>query len=599
MPNQMQYQRNSTLDLVPLTAQLEDCTVSSSSCPCGAGGQPVSSAESATLSDLGTEVVEVMLPGGGVRIIDTAAQLGRAMSNGSALFSKGTMLAQLQRDNTGAHTLVPVKTERLRSLAEEFAQLVLRKSTNEGVRYVPGIISENTCKAILAAPQFLNCFREIGVLSPCPVLVPRTCGSLDVVIGYDSASKIMAFGSQLPEISLEESKELLLGVLDDYRFSSEFDRARAFASLLTPALVHGGILEVTDGGRPPLHYLEADHSQAGKGYFFKIVTTIYGHPATVVSQRRRGIGSMEESFDSALIKGAIFICFDNLRGKIDLPALESFLTETSYTARIPYVQANIDPRRVVSFATSNDAEITPDLANRSLCVRILKQPEGHQFKRYTEGNLLSHIRANQSKYIAAVFTIIRHWWDAGRFRTNETRHDFRPACQILDWIVQNTMGMPPLMEAHVDMKRRITNSALSWLRKLAAAVINLGQGGKRLQTNELIDICEQGGVEIPGINEGELFGESDSSFDRKACQGLGRRLRACFRASDRIVVDHMTVERVSEEVEREGHGFSETKFYIFNLATPLTSPTAITTITPTHSQTIQPLEPPTRTLLAD
>jgi hypothetical protein len=40
-----------------------------------------------------------------------------------------------------------------------------------------------------------------------------------------------------------------------------------------------------------------------------------------------------------LISGAPFIALDNIRGKIDAPAIESFLTEDHYLARIPYAPA--------------------------------------------------------------------------------------------------------------------------------------------------------------------------------------------------------------------------------------------------------------------
>jgi hypothetical protein len=36
------------------------------------------------------------------------------------------------------------------------------------------------------------------------------------------------------------------------------------------------------------------------------------------------------------VAGACFPTFDNLRGKLDLPALESFMTESNYSARVPF-----------------------------------------------------------------------------------------------------------------------------------------------------------------------------------------------------------------------------------------------------------------------
>jgi hypothetical protein len=44
---------------------------------------------------------------------------------------------------------------------------------------------------------------------------------------------------------------------------------------------------------------EADQSQAGKGYRNKIATAIYREMVKSVTQRRGGVGSLEETFNAA------------------------------------------------------------------------------------------------------------------------------------------------------------------------------------------------------------------------------------------------------------------------------------------------------------
>ncbi|TXT21075.1 MAG: hypothetical protein FD138_4111, partial [Planctomycetota bacterium] len=62
------------------------------------------------------------------------------------------------------------------------------------------------------------------------------------------------------------------------------------------------------------------------------------------------------SFSGALLSGAAFICLDNLRDKVDLPSLESFLTEDTFQARVPYSgDVEIDARRIIVMLTSNKA----------------------------------------------------------------------------------------------------------------------------------------------------------------------------------------------------------------------------------------------------
>ena len=134
---------------------------------------------------------------------------------------------------------------------------------------------------------------------------------------------------------------------------------------------------------------EADASQTGKGYINKLKAATYCTRLAIVTQRMAaGVGSTQESFDDALIRGELFISFDNIRGRSDMPFFESFLTEDTYSARTPYRQpVCIDPRPVTVMLTSNRAEVTRDLANRSSCVQILRHPDGHVFAAYPGGDL--------------------------------------------------------------------------------------------------------------------------------------------------------------------------------------------------------------------
>ena len=147
------------------------------------------------------------------------------------------------------------------------------------------------------------------------------------------------------------------------------------------------------------------------------------------------------------------------------------MTEDTYNAHCAFKpNTAIDPRRVVVMLTSNEAELTVDLANRSSIVRILKQAAGYRFRRYPEGDILNHIRANQPRYLGAVFAVIGAWHAAGKPRTEETRHDFRDWAQVLDWIVQNLLGAAPLMNGHHETQIRMTSPWLNWLRDVALAV---------------------------------------------------------------------------------------------------------------------------------
>jgi hypothetical protein len=187
------------------------------------------------------------------------------------------------------------------------------------------------------------------------------------------------------EMDWRTALNLLLGLLCDYQFAENGDYTRLFAAFITPALNISGML---GSGRVPMLVMEADDSQAGKGLAARCIAILYGSKPESVNQKSGGVGSLRESMDDAIIRGRPFINIDNVRGRLDIPAFESTLTEPSIQCRVPYKgSVTVDPRGITFMMTSNNAELTPDLANRCNIFRIRKQPENYQFYQWPEGSL--------------------------------------------------------------------------------------------------------------------------------------------------------------------------------------------------------------------
>ncbi len=480
----------------------------------------------------------VLLPGGPVPIQESAGELGKLLACGERYFLRGGAVATVSRDNAGEHILETVRPAALASIFETVATLMTLASSQGELIQQPTVCSEQQAKLIQHCGTFRLALPPLRLLSGCPVLIERD-GSLIQICGYDQESGIMALAASVDEVTLEDAVGLLLEMLADFRFATAADKARAVAAVVTPALVMGGLL----GGRTPMDLGEADSSQSGKGYRNKLTASIYNQTVRAVTQKKGGVGSLEETFSTALIRGCNFISLDNVRGQIDSPAIESFLTEDTFLARAPHQAAvEIDPRRVILHLTSNRADITIDLANRSSCVRILKQPEGYRFREYREGDILDHVRANQSRYLGAVFTVLRAWHQAGKPKSNETRHDFRLWARTLDWIVQNIFHAGPLLDGHRETQVRMATPALNWLRDVALAVRDAGQLGVWLRAAQLADILAESSVaDLPGLPDGGDV--EDEEVRKKILQAIGRRLRQCFRSEHTQTVDGFEIER--------------------------------------------------------
>jgi len=486
----------------------------------------------------GSELPTVFVPGGPATILGGAVQLGGLLDKTGKYYIRGGMVTTVGKDKDGRPILETIKPAGLASVFETVARLKAYHMDHGLPVPVDAICSEQAAKLIQHSAAFQALLPPIHLLSRCPVLIERG-GSLVQISGYDRESGILAFGQPAPEMPLEDAVATLSDMLVDFRFAAPSDRARALAAIITPAMVFGGLL----GGRAPVDLGEADLSQSGKGYRARLVAAVYNHIVKTITQKKGGVGSLEESFATALVQGYNFISFDNVRSAIDSPALESFLTEDTFLARVPHLAAiEVDPRRVIVQLTSNRAEITPDLANRSACVRILKQPEGYRFNNYPEGGVLEHVRANQPLYLGAVFAIVKAWHEAGKPRTDTTGHDFRPWATTLDWIVQNIFRAGPLLEGHRETQVRMATPVLNWLRDVALAVRDGGYLGTWLRANDLVDIISlKPDTELPGLPEGADL--TDEAVKTKVLQAVGRRMAQCFGSDKARALDGFRIER--------------------------------------------------------
>lgn len=423
---------------------------------------------------------EVALPRGEVRVTDSATTLGQLMAKTGEFFTRGNVVVTLSTEDKEAPELSPLSAAALPAALEKVARVcVLTLEKGQPVMR-PAICSEGVARLILNSAPFVAQLPPIRVMSACPVLIERD-GHLIQLTEYDRETGILAAGKPAADMDLSEAKRRLDELIFDFRFATVGDRARALAAVISAAMVLGGLIS----GRVPVDLGEADKSQAGKGFRNKVTAAVYNDRVTTVTQRKGGVGSLEERFDSCVIGGCTFLSLDNVRGRLDSPAIESFLTEDSYVARAAYSSNSpIDPRRVVVMMTSNRAEITPDLANRSSCVRILKQLNEYVFASYPEGDILDHVRANNERFLGAVFAVIRAWYKEGRPLTAERRHSYRGWSQALDWIVQKLLEACPLLDGHGEAQQRMSTPALSFLRDVVLAVKRSGRVNVWLRTYE-------------------------------------------------------------------------------------------------------------------
>jgi hypothetical protein len=488
------------------------------------------------------DLPKIALPSDEVTITECAENLFALISPREQMFVRGGAVVILIQRDDGLLQLEILRAAAARSAFEKYARLFAWRAGAKGELVLkPTTCAHDMAEALLQSEEAKTLLPRVQGLINCPI-IRELEGELSVAgKGYDPQTKMLITDGEPPEVvNLGEAATSLWMLLEEFEFQSEGDKARAMASLLSPALKSGGHLK----GKVPADVAEADQSQSGKTYRQRLIAAIYNEKPSMVTSREGGVGSVDESLNQQLVAGRPFIQLDNFRGRFESAHLEAFLTaDGMFSCRVPHRgEVSVPADSFFIFLTSNGVDTTRDLANRSLIIRIRKKPPGHQFTKYPEGGLLEHVRANQPYYLGCVFAVIREWHEQGKQYSDETRHDFREWVQLLDWILRNVLQGVSIMDGHQQAQERVSNPAMVWLRNVALQIEQSGDLGRGFSASELHELCDGADIKVPGMKPG-----ADESKGRKL---IGTVMGKLFKECDTIEIDGFEVVREETYVER-------------------------------------------------
>ncbi len=440
----------------------------------------------------------VRVPRDGVPISDSARELFTVIADKQNLFYRGGLVVRLICEN-GQAAVEPLSDEAAQSCFEKYVRFTKRKQNGDMWLENHVNINKAMAKQYLASDECRQLLPRLKGVVNCPVLVERAGAIHQINSGFDPATGLyVANQGVVEELGLDEAVARLNFLLAEFDFKTPADKSRALMSFLTPALKFGGFIT----GPVPIEVAEANASQSGKSYRQQVVAAVYHEKVGIVTRKSGGVGSMEETFQSQLVNGKAFIQFDNVRGKLDSQLLEAFITANGpFATRVPHHGSlDVDPSKHIIFISSNGFESTKDLANRSCIVRINKRLN-HNYPLVEGKDLVTHVFENHTRYLAAVFAVVRHWHDAGKQRTNDTRHDLREWSQVGDWIVVNVFRGARLMDGHEEAKQRASNSSLAFFRSLAVKLEAEGRLNVELTATNIADFCEEADIVIPNLSQ--------------------------------------------------------------------------------------------------
>ncbi len=491
----------------------------------------------------------VPLPSRGIELPTTVERAAIAVkawedSRGRILFRKGPEYVGLTRGEDRP------KLERLsvgafQTLLQERAEFLEYRWIQN--RWIPNLIhnlSKNWCETILESPVFRKSIPQVENLVFCPVIT-KTGAVISDGFVPELGSLVVSTIKSLPDIPVESAVRDIRDILADFNPVSDGDLSRLIAFLISPAIRLGGILR-----NGPIDCFEADKSATGKGTCIELRAAIYNDSVTIVTQRRGGAGSVDESIGTAFLAGHAFISLDNFRGRLDTSFLEAAVTEGEVQARSPYSrEIPVKACRFMISLASNGVEFTTDFSNRTNITRLRKQPTGYVFRR-SKSDLIAYARERSPHFIACIFSVVKHWIAAGKPTANNGWDGhFREWWQVMDWILPKVFGLPAPSLGQIDAADRVSSPAKMFLRSVVLEIARSGPvSTEGYPASALARIALEANPPI------ELCGRSVQDYDEES---LARQIGAVFKTmfeNGPVTVDEFTVTRIQSVESREGTG---------------------------------------------
>jgi hypothetical protein len=493
-------------------------------------------------------------------ITDTAAEVAELLAKEQTLYSKGGNPVRIGKDGT----LQELRADTMRSLIETVCTPYRPDKIGRPIRVTLG---KSEAEALLASTVLGDSLDPIEVTVHCPLLDHGADGSLVPKSGYVKRLLAYSTADDVEEPSdLSTAVDTLRLLFKDFVFTTPADQSRAVAALLTPAIVFNRLITK----RSPGILVTADESQTGKGFLLGLIAAVYGESVASVSSGE-GVAKIDEVFDATLVRGQPFVVVDNVRGKLDSQKIESFMTESSYMARSAYVRAmTVNPARYILGFTSNKMETTPDLANRCNCISLRKQRRKFPVWKLPDGSLgdlHDLVKANQPKFLGAVYRILREWVGQGKPSKDVPVYTaFQQFWSVMEYIVTDIMGMESPTATLGSSVAIMTCPVALFLRDVAMICDRSHLLDDELSVSKMLEIASVNNVDTAFLRKSDWIGEDDGN-GTAAKTSLGRLLAGFFAESNAIEIENYSVARSESLDSSTGKTIRR---YTFTKRAPLT-----------------------------
>jgi len=423
------------------------------------------------------------LPGDGFLISDFASDLA-GLLDGQNIFARKGAAFVLDHD---AQKLEPASPAWLRTWVEKHVSPYKVRPTQNGEIRLVRTMPDDTARAVLASPQFLERLPRVERFHPCPMPWLRANGQIELLpvgIDADSATFTADPGFHIETMPLPKARALLDYLLEEFAWPEDGGRSKSVQISAMFTVFAAGIMP--QGSTRPVFIFVANAEGSGKTTLASLAGAPYRE--TPVETAPRDEGEWAKKLLSAVIAGRRLLLLDNVRGRLSSPALEAYTSSPHFSGRILGVSKEFSGEAGATvLITGNSLTITPDLRRRSLFVELFMhelKAEDRTFKRTLDPVTVSRSRRD---VLSALWSIVQEWDKAGRPKASRSNSSFPRWCDTIAGIVEFAGYGCPTAPAEIEGMGDTDTADF-------AALADSLQPARRYTFEEIATNAEEGGL---------------------------------------------------------------------------------------------------------
>lgn len=465
------------------------------------------------------------------------------------------------------HRLTRPSVGGLRSDLDELFRFVVTKRVGENERVSQVIIPPPTLlETLYCRPAHIG-IPKLRDFVTSPVILRD--GTLATAPGYYPEHLTYYSGhvicADVPEAptpeQVAEAVALLHKPVQDFPFLEQ-DRANFFALLL--ALIGRDVIK----GLVPPFMISANTPGTGKGLLSEVVSRMATGGQAASSTWKTDGEEMRKFITSSLLAGERLVIFDNVNDKMDSGIFAAATTARVWTDRAMGGNAIVKvENRSLFLATANNPTMSAEVSRRFVTVELSTNYENpHERRGYAIPNLLEWVDENTGKVIAALLTLWRAWFAAGKPRwRGQSLGSYEDFCETIGGVL-SVAGVNGFLANRERVRKDVDTETSGW-RAFVGEWHRCYQGSP-VTTGQLHNLClyENPEEEHPHRRRHRphplLLDVLGSGNERSQASRLGRALSAHKR---RVFGCH--------QIQKDEEVWNGCTRYRLSLTTPISSST--------------------------